>query len=147
MELPRADFQRGWEMANGRLRCSSRLRRHESSPPAMQAVWNRPVGFRSTSTDCHSVPAWVSSAVRRGVTAAAQQQQHEDVARQPMLECKDRLQTTLRRSRIAQQRTPCRSQPWDTAREHASAGQGSEEPPDALTRVAGFTTLPVHPLQ
>ena len=77
--------------------------------------------------------AWlVSRAVRRGVTAAAQQQQHEDVARQPMLECKDRLQTTLRRSRIAQQRTPCRSQPWDTAREHASAGQGSEEPPDAL---------------
>ena len=86
VELPRAEFQRGREMANCRLRYGSRLRRHESSPPAMQAVWNRPVGFRSTSTDCHSVPAWVSSAVRRGVTAAAQQQQHEDVARQPMLE-------------------------------------------------------------
>ena len=117
VELPRAEFQRGREMANCRLQYSSRLPRHESSPPAMQAVWNRPVGFRSTSTDCHSVPAWVSRAVRRGVTAAAQQQQHEDVARQPMLESEIRLQATLARSRRARQRRPCRSQPWYTANE------------------------------
>ena len=91
--------------------------------------------------------AWlVSRAVRRGGTAAAQQQQREDVARQPMLESEIRLQATLARSRRARQRRPCRSQPWYTANETCLRWARLEEPPAALTRVAGFTTLPVHPL-
>ena len=67
VELPSAELQRGREMANCRRRDSSRLRRHESSPPAVQAVWNGRGKPLSLTAPRWRAISWCQCASVRGV--------------------------------------------------------------------------------
>ena len=67
VELPSAELQRGREMANCRRRDSSRLRRHESSPPAVQAVWNGRGKPLSLTAPRWRAISWCQCASGRGV--------------------------------------------------------------------------------